>query len=212
MDDKKEIAQSRAGTKTPDRGRLYEVAAEQGGYFTMKQAMECGYSRALIAYHAKRGIFVWIRQGLYRFREYQPSDHEDVLAAWLSAGKDIAVVSHESALDMLGLTDVIPNVIHITVPRAKRSITPRPGVKIHTTKKAITKAEIVVRDGITTTSPTRTILDVAESGIDPEQVERAVSQAVNRGLATAHQLQEKAGERGKKVDMLITNAIKKLRQ
>lgn len=177
----------------------------------MKQAVQCGYSRALVAHHAKRGLFIRIRQGMYRFREYPPSDHEDVLAAWIAAGKDIAVVSHESALDLLGLTDVIPDVIHITMPRSKRSITPYPGVKIHTTEKPIKKDEIVVRDGITNTSPTRTILDVAESGVDPEQVERAVTQAVNRGLATARQLQEKAGERGKRVDMLITNAIKKVK-
>jgi len=212
MDDKKVIVQSQVGTKTPNRNRLYEVAAEQGGYFTMKQAIECGYSRALVAHHAKRGLFIRIRHGLYRFREYPPSAHEDVLAAWLAAGKDIAVVSHESALDMLGLADVIPNVIHITVPRARRSITPWPGVKIHTTEKPIKKDEIVVRDGITNTSPTRTIMDIAESGVDPEQVERAVTQAVNRGLATARQLQEKAGERGKRVDMLITNAIKKVKR
>jgi len=212
MGDNKVIVQSQTGTKTPSRNRLYEVAAEQGGYFTMKQATECGYSHALVAHHAKRGLFIRIRQGLYRFSEYPPSDHEDVLAAWLAAGRDVAVVSHESALDVLGLTDIIPNVIHVTVPRAKRSIEPRPGVKIHTTEKAITKDEIVVRNGITNTSPTRTILDIAESGVDPEQVERAVTQAINRGLATARQLKEKAGERGKRVDMLITDAIKKVKR
>jgi len=178
----------------------------------MKQAIECGYSRALVAHHAKRGLFIRIRQGLYRFREYPPSDNEDVLAAWLAAGKDIAVLSHESALDMLGLADVIPNAIHITVPRAKRSITSWPGVKVHTTEKSITKGEIVVRNGITNTSPTRTILDIAESGVDPAQVERAVTQAIDRGLATTRQLKEKAGERGRRVDMLITNAIKKAKR
>jgi len=42
--------------------------------------------------------------------------------------------------------------------------------------------------------------------------EIAVAQAVTRGLATASQLQEKAYERGRRVDMLIMNALKKVKR
>ena len=58
----------------PSRGRLFELASEQGGYFTAAQARTCGFSKALLAHHAKSGRFLRVRQGLYRFREY-PSSH-----------------------------------------------------------------------------------------------------------------------------------------
>ena len=176
------------------------------------QASGSGYSRALISHHAKSGRFIQVRRGLFRFLEYPPSQHEDVLAAWLTLGKDFAVVSHDSALDILGLSDVIPNSINITVPRSKRNFTSRPGVRVHTTAKPIMQEDTVIRDGIIVTSPARSILDAAETGVAPEQIEIAVAQAINRGLATARQLQEYAHERGSRVDKLIMNAIKKVKR
>src|SRR5258708_26776802 len=104
----------------PLRARLFEIASEQGNYVTAAQAQTCGYSRALLAHHAKSGRFSRVRQGLYRFREYPSSPREDVIAAWLAAGRETAVVSHESALDILGLSDVVPDIVHLTLPRSKR--------------------------------------------------------------------------------------------
>jgi hypothetical protein len=66
------------------------------------------------------GHFLRVRQGLYRFREYPSSPREDVIAAWLATRREVAVVSHQSALDILGLSDVVPEVVDLTVPRAKR--------------------------------------------------------------------------------------------
>jgi len=212
MDDINKGALIRKSIQTPDRNQLYEIAAEQGGYFTTEQARTCGYSRALISHHAKSGLYIRVWRGLYRFREYPFSQREDVLAAWLTLGKDFAVVSHDSALDILGLSDVIPNAIHITIPRSRRNFTSRPGIKVHTTAKSIAQEDTVIRDGIIITSPARSILDASEAGVAPEQIEIAVAQAINRGLATARQLQEKAYERGSRVDKLIMNAIKKVKR
>src|SRR5260370_38761147 len=97
----------------PSHTRLFELASEQGGYFAAVQARACGFSRALLAHHAKSGRFIRVRQGLYRFREYPGSPREDVIAAWLATGKEVAGVSHESALDILGLSDVVPEVVHV---------------------------------------------------------------------------------------------------
>src|SRR5271166_5325685 len=117
----------------PSHAGLFELASEQGGYFTAAQARARGFSKALVAHHAKSGRFIRVRQGLYRFREYPTSPREDVIAAWLATGRETAVVSHESALDILGLSDVVPEVVHLTVPRAKRYRTASRGVAVHTT-------------------------------------------------------------------------------
>jgi predicted transcriptional regulator of viral defense system len=198
--------------QAPDRSRLFEIASEQGGYFTTEQASTCGYSRALLSHHTKNGTFMRIRRGLYRFRQYPSSSREDVLAAWMAIGKDSSMVSHESALDILGLSDIIPDVVHLTVPRSRRNLPSLPGVKIHTTNKLLQKEDIVTRDGMTITSAKRSILDAAEAGAAPEQIEKAVAQAIDRGLVTPKSLQEEADKRGRRLSKLIADAIHRMKQ
>jgi len=202
-------ARARAAPR-PDRLRLFELASEQGGYFTAEQARASGYSFALLSHHVKRGRFLRVRRGLYRLREYPSSPREDVLAAWLAAGKDVAVVSHESALDLLDLSDVMPNAVHLTVPRARRHLPTLPGVKIHTTVRPLQPSDLAYRDGLVLTSATRTILDAAEAGTAPDQVERAVVQAVERGLTSPDELRQSAAERGRRVAALIEGALRKI--
>jgi predicted transcriptional regulator of viral defense system len=194
------------------RDRLFEIASEQGGYFTGAQAQACGYSRALLAHHAKSGRFIRIRQGLYRFREYPTSPREEVIAAWLAAGKETAVVSHESALDLLGLSDVVPEVVHLTVPRSKRYRTGTLGAAIHTTTRTINRSDVLTREGIRITGPVRSIIDSAEAGTAPEQIDGAVRQALDRGLANGPKLLRAAKQRGGRVERLIRQALKTRRQ
>lgn len=191
----------------PDRSRLLDVATEQSGYFTAEQAAGAGYSRSLLAYHAKAGGFVRVRRGLYRFPEYPPPPREHVLAAWLAVGKENAVVSHESALEILELSDIIPDAVHITVPRTRRNLPSIPGVKIHTSSRPLTRDDRVVRDGIAITSATRSILDAAESGASPEHIQAAVVGAVRRGLTTHERLKKGAKDRGRRVSDIVGRSL-----
>jgi len=196
----------------PLRARLFEIASEQGGYFTAAQARECGLSRALLAHHAKSGRFLRVRHGLYRIREYPTSPREDVIAAWLATGKETALVSHESALDMLGLSDVVPEVVHLTVPRTQRYRAATAGVAVHTTTRRIAKSDVVVREGIRVTGPVRSIVDAAEAGTAPEQIMSAVGQALNRGIASRSKLLGAARARGGRVERLVRQALEERRQ
>ena len=81
----------------PDRAGLFQLASGQRGYFTAAQARGHGFSRALLAHHARTGTLRRVRTGLYRFRDYPSTPREEVVAAWLSVGRDDAAVSHESA-------------------------------------------------------------------------------------------------------------------
>lgn len=191
----------------PDHQRLFEVASEQGGYFTAEQGAASGFSRASLSYHARRGRFLRVKRGLYRLAQYPASPREDVLAAWLAAGRDQAVVSHESALDILGLSDVVPASVHLTVPRSKRYRSTSPGVTIHTTTRSLSPTDVVSRDGIPITSPARSIVDAAEAGTAPEQVVKAAREATERGLATADQLRAAARGRSSRVERLVERAV-----
>jgi len=140
-------------------------------------------------------------------REYPSFPREEVLAAWLAAGKDIAVVSHESALDLLDLSDVIPDVLHPTVPRSRRYLPAPPGVKIRTTERPLRPGDRIIRSGMAITSAIRTILDAAEAGTAPEQIELAVAPSVERGQVLPDQLRRDAAERSRRVAALINGAL-----
>jgi predicted transcriptional regulator of viral defense system len=176
----------------PDAAGLFLLASEQGGYFTSAQAHAYGYNKQLLAHHAMTGRFRRRRRGLYRLRDYPSSPREEVMAAWLAAGKDQAVVSHESALDLLGLSDVVPSSIHLLVPRARRWFRAPPGVTLHTTTHPLSAADVVLRQGMRITAPLRTILDVAAAGTAPEQVILAITQAHERGMLVAAHLRQAA--------------------
>lgn len=191
---------------SPSEDCLFEIAASQGGYFTAAQARDCGYSWSLLSHHASNGRFVRARKGLYRFRRYPSSPKEEVIAVWLAAGAE-SVVSHESALDLLGLADTTPDSVHLTVPRSKRSRRPPLGVTVHTTTSPLGPDEVAIRNGMRVTSPGRTILDVAQSGVAPDQVAGAVREAVDRGMVMPDQLLAGARRRGGRVEKLLRDLL-----
>jgi predicted transcriptional regulator of viral defense system len=191
----------------PDHECLFDIASEQLGYFTSAQARSCGFKPNLLTFHTNTGEFIRVFRGLYRLRDYPFSPKEEVAAGWLAVGKDKAVVSHSSALDLLDLSDVIPDAVHLTVPRTTRNLPTIPGVKIHTSKRPPGPKDVTYREGIRLTEPTRTILDSAEVGIGPEQIEMAVRQALRRGLTTTRELEEESLRYSKRVQRLTERAI-----
>jgi predicted transcriptional regulator of viral defense system len=196
-------------TYRPDRQALFDLASEQSGYFTAGQAARCDYAPNVLAYHAKRDTFRRVHHGVYRFRDFPFSPREDVVAGWLAVGKDEAVISHESALDLWDLSDVVPDAVLVTVPRARRSLArrPLPGVIVHTTTRPWDNGEVRRNEGIHVTSPERTILDAAEAGTQPEQIEMAIEQALRRGWLDALHLRARAREREHRVSSLVEQAL-----
>lgn len=193
----------------PNRQALFDVASEQHGYFTASQAAGCGYRPNLLTYHVKRGTFQRVHHGVYRFRDFPFSLHEDIAAAWLAVGKDEAVVSHESALDLWDLSNVVPDAIHVTVPRARRPRARRPptGVIVHTTTRPWDSGDVRSNEGFRVTSPERTILDAAEAGTQPEQIEMAIEQSLRRGWLDAPRLRARARQRERRVSLILERAL-----
>jgi predicted transcriptional regulator of viral defense system len=191
----------------PDHHCLFDIASEQHGLFTSSQARSCGFSWERLSDATRRGRFMRIYRGLYRLRDYPSSPLEGIAAGWLAVGKETAVVSHESALEILDLSDVIPHAVHLTVPRSRRHLPKLPGVTIHTTTRELVPSDIITRDGIRLTSVARTILDAAEWGSAPEQIELAIWQAVRRSLLLPDQLRVAAGQRSRRVSDLVASGL-----
>ena len=200
------------GTETrPDHARLFEIASERSGYFTAGQAVEAGFGWSLLAHHAGTGRFRRIHRGLYRFRDFPAGTRDDVVEAWMSVGMDDAVVSHTSALDLLGLSDAIPDAVHVTVSRNRRHQRVRPGVRLHTVVRPITKEDCTWRNGCSVTTPLRTILDVLAAGDAPDCLDDAIRQAVMRGLASAETLRERAEAIGRRASARVHRSLEAAR-
>lgn len=165
------------------RRSLQGRAFQQAGYFTTAQALEVGYSYQTQKYHVDHGNWVRIDRALYRLPDWPPGP-DDVFVRWTlwSAGR--AVVSHESALAVHDLSDVNPRRVHLSVPRgfgAKDD-----AVVLHTAN--VPADDVEHRMGWDVTTVQRTLLDAAASGISQEHLDRAVTEALERGLVTRRRL------------------------
>ncbi|MCJ7566082.1 MAG: hypothetical protein MUO58_00885 [Anaerolineales bacterium] len=188
--------------RNPDHDHLYRIAESQGGYFTTWQAHQAGFSDERLSYYTKNVLFSRIRRGIYRLTRFPMSPFEDLIVAWLRTGPDSAI-SHESALTLYDLTDVIPSEVHVTVPRtASRR---RNDIRLHTSR--ITPTEITTRDGLPVTMVTRTIADVARSGLPEEHIRQAIEEALDRGLTNARALREAAEMYGGRARRLILKTL-----
>lgn len=191
---------------TPNHAGLYAVASAQAGCFTAAQAAGHGFSTSLLSHHVRSGRFVRIGRGLYRLRDFPAQPGDEIVAAWLRLAPE-AVVSHESALEVLGLADTIADRVHLSVPRTRRRLVRQDGVAIHTTTYPMGPGDTVTRRGMRVTAPARTIADVAAAGVAPDQVTVAVQAALARGMTTPSLLREAAAARGQRVRRLVEAAL-----
>jgi predicted transcriptional regulator of viral defense system len=183
---------------------LYVVAEGHAGYLTARAAAQAGIGRSTLSHHARPGgRLVHVARGVYRLRDFPSSPHEHIVAGWLRTPPSAdAVVSHESALELYDLSDVIADEVHVTVPRARRR-KPIQGVVIHPTTFPVTKRQRRDVLGMPVTTVDRTIIDVLRSAGLTEQVEAAVAEALRRGLTTKRRLRATAEQFPKTVQRQV---------
>lgn len=106
--------------KVPARDQLWEIAAGQHGYVTSQQAEDLGITNRALNQLAFRETLEHPAFGVYRFPNYpvMPADPYMLAVLWTRAPE--AALSHETALDVFGVSDVNPSVIHVTVGKHRR--------------------------------------------------------------------------------------------
>jgi predicted transcriptional regulator of viral defense system len=185
------------------RRALTRVAREQGGYFSAAQALRVGYSYPSQRYHTGRGDWLRVDRGIYRLPDWPASQHED-LARWTLWSRGRGVVSHETALDVHELGDVMPARVDLTVPPGFRSRSP--AVRLHVA--ALGAAETMQFEGFAVTTPLRSILDAAAGGLEVDQLARVVDDALDQGLATAGSLRANADRFGPAAALAVERALR----
>ena len=175
--------------KGPDWDRLFETAAGQSGYVTTRQAAEAGYSTHLLRKHIHAGRVTRPQRGIYRLVHFPVGEHEELVTA-CSDQSQAGVVSHQTALSLHGLSDVLPAQVHLTLPEAwrRRRFRVPAGVVLH--HADVAPEERSWFGPVPATSASRTLSDCAKSGLSPELLRQAAQQALRRGLVTRGELAE----------------------
>lgn len=190
--------------------KLFELVSSQGGYFTARQALKIGYSYRSQKYSLETGEWVKAGYGFYKLSNYPISKYSELieLYLWSRNKNDIpqAVISHESALDVHKLGEVIPTKVHFTVPKIFRKKIPKNYLCY---KSDLKRDEIEEKEGFKVTSPIKTIIDVVEK-IDLEQLEKVVFDAYQKGFINQHTI-EKADAKDETKRKLL-NIFSKIRK
>jgi len=169
--------------RTDLRRQIDAIAFSQAGFFTAAQALTVGYSYQAQKYHVDSGNWVRVDRGLYRLPNW-PSEPDDQYVRWSLWSGGRGVVSHESALNVHGLSDVDPARLHLTVPPGFRSADDL--IVLH--RSTPPGSDIEQRRAWRVTTPSRTLADVAAGDLSQEQIERAVADAIEQGLLTRRAL------------------------
>ena len=175
--------------KKDKESSLIELSINQGGYFTAHQALKLGYSYRAQSYYLETGYWVKEDRALYRvnFLPYQKDDELIKAYFWTRDKNDIpqAVISHESAAMVHNIGEIIPNEIHLTVPKSFRK---KPPNKYNLYKSNIAKNEIENKDFFKVTTPIRTITDLVHK-IDQEQLAKIIEDSYHKGLINQHNIE-----------------------
>jgi len=148
--------------------KLIDLAKTQYGYFTAAQADEHGVADNLRVYHCKVGHWEKVGRGLYRLPGFSDTQEAEFTRwSFWSRNKQEqsqAIISHESALFFHKLTEVRPEVVHLSVPQSFRKALAE-GCVIH--KETVNLSEIEPHDTFMVTTVERTLADLnmAPSGL-----------------------------------------------
>jgi predicted transcriptional regulator of viral defense system len=196
-----------AGPYKEAERRLSAVAQTQQGFFTAKQAIHAGFAEKTHAYHVRAGNWIREHRGIYRLADFSVGERPDLMPwyLWSQNRREVpeGTYSHETALSLHELSDIMPSKLQMTVPRHFRRNSRLPEVlELH--RADLGKEDVREMQGVRVTRPLRTITDLVKSGrVDRDQLRKAVAEALERGLFTRKQMDALP-------DPKLRNALRKL--
>jgi predicted transcriptional regulator of viral defense system len=175
--------------------RLFEIADQQQGFFTAKQAKAAGFAENTHPYHVQAGNWTRELRGIYHLALYPITDRPELVlwALWSrNRNEEIeGVYSHHTVLSFYDLSDLNPAKVHMTVPTNFRRNSEIPGALVlHYAD--LPASDVKTVQGFRITQPLRAILDLIEAGtVERNFIRQAITQAVDRGLITRQEIRER---------------------
>lgn len=153
--------------------KLAEVAKYQKGYVATYQVE---VSNQLLHHHEQAGRLERVLRGIYRLTQYPMEEDEQLVVAYLWS-KEQGIISHESALAIHDLSDVLPKKVHMTLPEEQRRMRRRIPEWLELRFADIPEEGKEWYDVVPVTRPDRTLVDAAVDRIEPELLRQAVNEA-----------------------------------
>jgi len=172
--------------------QLAERAAENYGYLTGEDARQLGVPMGTLNALARRGQLDRVEHGIYRVPLIPPTRLDQYMLATLwPDGRGL--ISHESALDLYGISDVNPAKLHVTVPMAYRThrTIPAPYVLHHEDVAEVDRGRV---EGIGVVSAAKAIRQAHEQHLRRSLVEQAIDDAEREGWLRRRQASQLRGE------------------
>lgn len=156
---------------------ILEVAQYQDGYIANYQV---DVSRQMFSHYASRDRLQRVHRGIYRVSHFPTSEHEEFVVAYLWS-RERGVLSHQTALFIHDLSDVLPGMTHLSYPVDKSLPDSKPEwLRLHRADHGDEDRQWY--DVVPVTTPARTLLDLANDGFNPERFRQALDEAQHRGL------------------------------
>jgi hypothetical protein len=187
---------------------LAQLACFQAGVVTRQQALGAGLSTGAIVARVRHGRWRQIHRGVYATFTGPVNREARLWAAVLYAGKG-ALLSHETAAELHGLSDHCSPLIHVTVP-ASRRVRPASGLVIHTSTQADPDVRFP-RGVIPRTFAEETVIDLIHAACDLDTVCGWITAAFGRRLTGEGPLRTTMNSRTKlrwrtQIDEIVTAA------
>ncbi|QGH69768.1 type IV toxin-antitoxin system AbiEi family antitoxin domain-containing protein [Pseudactinotalea sp. HY158] len=180
-----------------------ELAADQWGLLTTRQAVAHGLTRLHLSRLVERGLLDRVSHGVYAQPVALADPNVDLRAEWLALKPEATaaerlqnavttgVVSHASAAGLHDLGSLLSVDLHYTLPRPYRSR--KVGVRIH--RADLMAEDVLVVAGLPVTTIARTITDLLMSRHDLEHVAQILREAIATRRMTIADLHAAAGRR-----------------
>lgn len=173
------------------RRRLREIALDQYGYVTTRDAEEVGVPAVELRKLAQRGGLDHITYGLYRFDDIPRTGRDQYMEAVLRVGPG-AYLTHDAVLALHDLGLVNPRRIRVGTPKRAR---PRLPDDVEVVQRRVDEADLTTFEGIPTTTVRRALLDCRDL-VMRERLLDAAREAARRGLLRRDQADRVIGEIG----------------
>ncbi|MCL2489580.1 MAG: type IV toxin-antitoxin system AbiEi family antitoxin domain-containing protein [Propionibacteriaceae bacterium] len=167
----------------PARDDLWEVAVDQYGYVTTADAARLGVPVVEVAKLASRGGLTRVSQGVYRFPQWPVGANDHLMEAVLWTRDPTAVLSHDTALDVLDLCDINPTLLHVTVSGRKYPIRRREtpsGLTIH--YEQLNSTQRGWWEQIPTVTAQTAIEQGVAASVRPDLLNQAIDAAARRSM------------------------------
>jgi hypothetical protein len=156
--------------------QIAAIADRQHGVVAHAQLLELGLSGSAIGRRVAAGRLHRRHRGVYTVGHRRTGIEGVWWAAVLAYAPD-GVLSHASAAAAFAM--LRSRAVHITVTRNGRKR--RPGIVFHQ-RRSLPTDEVTSLDGLPITTPARTLLDLAASGLNRTRLELNVDRAVKQRL------------------------------